>query len=498
MAEAVRAFAVNTAEKVSFITPRGLVNTGNMCYMNSVSVDNLLNDEEVTNAEQVLQTLAFCIPFYDFIDLVGKRAAHSFKSDTPLLDAMILFLREYPIIDSAPSVDQLRMRLKNEELEQFGDAFTPANVYDAIKQIARFSSMRRGHQQDAEEFLIFFLEQLHDECVTVINSLPISALDAAEPLSPASERSSVTDAGWQEVGPKQKASITHTSGHTYNDTPITKIFGGTLRSELRVPGKKNSVTFQPYQPLQLDIGAPEVHNIVDALKGLTRSETIHGDFNSPRGPDVAATKQIFIETLPPVLILHLKRFEYNNMGGTQKIWKKVGYPLELTIPKEVFPQQKRGQISISGLPKYRLEGVIYHHGKNASSGHYTVDLRRQEGREWIRVDDTIIRRLRPEDVAEGGAEEDPKVLAKALEEHKKDSNGGSKNLFDQFGAVEEDAQSDGGAWNTAGSRESGAKKWGAVANANGTATPNSQGAKTPRKENVKDNKVAYILFYRRI
>ena len=186
-----------------------------------------------------------------------------------MLDAMILFLREYPIIDSASSVEQLRMRLKSEELEQYGDAFTPDNVYDAIKRLPRFSSMRRGHQQDAEEFLIFFLEQLHDECVKVINSLPISALEAAEPMSPSSERSSATDDGWQEVGPKQRAAITHTSGHTYNDTPITKIFGGTLRSELRVPGKKNSVTFQPYQPLQLDIGAPDVHNIIDAMKVLT-------------------------------------------------------------------------------------------------------------------------------------------------------------------------------------------------------------------------------------
>lgn len=307
----------------------------------------------------------------------------------------------------------------------------------------------------------------------------------------------MAEAGWQEVGPKQKASTTHTSGHSYNDTPITKIFGGTLRSELRVPGKKNSVTIQPYQPLQLDIGAPEVHNIVDALKGLTRSETIHGDFDSPRGPDVAATKQIFIDTLPPVLILHLKRFEYNNAGGTQKIWKKVGYPLELTIPKEVFPQAKRGQLAITGLPKYRLEGVIYHHGKNAGSGHYTVDVRRQEGKEWIRLDDTIIRRLRAEDVAEAGAEEDPKVLAKALEAHKKEAT--SSNMFDQFGAVEdEDASSESG-WNTAGPKDgSAAKKWSAVAN--GVATPSSAGAKTPtsRREGVRDNKVAYILFYRRI
>jgi ubiquitin carboxyl-terminal hydrolase 10 len=37
---------------------------------------------------QVLQVLIFCLPFYDFLDQVSKKAAHSFKSETPLLDAM--------------------------------------------------------------------------------------------------------------------------------------------------------------------------------------------------------------------------------------------------------------------------------------------------------------------------------------------------------------------------------------------------------------------------
>jgi ubiquitin carboxyl-terminal hydrolase 10 len=30
----------------------------------------------------------FCIPFYDFLSQISKRAVHSFKSDTPLIDAM--------------------------------------------------------------------------------------------------------------------------------------------------------------------------------------------------------------------------------------------------------------------------------------------------------------------------------------------------------------------------------------------------------------------------
>lgn len=38
--------------------------------------------------KQVLQVLIFCIPFYEFLDQVSKKAAHSFNSETPLIDAM--------------------------------------------------------------------------------------------------------------------------------------------------------------------------------------------------------------------------------------------------------------------------------------------------------------------------------------------------------------------------------------------------------------------------
>ena len=217
--------------------------------------------------------------------------------------------------------------------------------------------------------------------------------------SPTNDSNDGQDGGWLEVGPKQKAAITRLSGTITTESPVTKIFGGKLRSELRVPGMKNSVTFEPYQPLQLDIGAPEVSNIIDALKGLTKPETLHGDFNSPRGPGATATKQVTIETLPRVLILHLKRFQYDSSGGTQKIWKKIDYPARLTIPVEMFPQHKRSGMVNCRLD-YRLSAVIYHHGSSAHGGHYTVDVLRQDRREWVRLDDTNIKRQNPDEKPE--------------------------------------------------------------------------------------------------
>lgn len=51
------------SDKIAFLEPRGLINTGNMCYMNSV-----------------LQILVSCIPFYQFLDHVGRRISHSVQS----------------------------------------------------------------------------------------------------------------------------------------------------------------------------------------------------------------------------------------------------------------------------------------------------------------------------------------------------------------------------------------------------------------------------------
>ncbi|KAL4804820.1 hypothetical protein BDV18DRAFT_28041 [Aspergillus unguis] len=461
-------------DKVSFIEPRGLVNTGNMCYMNSV-----------------LQVLVSCVPFYQFMDHIGKRASHSFQSDFPMIDALIMFMKEFRVIDAADNEEQLRMRLKANEIEQYGDAFVPEFVYEVIRQLPRFRDMRRGHQQDAQEFLGFLLEEMHEECARA---------DIAKPSTSTAPSTESDGDGWLEVGHKQKAATTQSSGHHSSQSPITKIFGGQIRSEFRVPGNKPSVTFEPYQPLQLDIGAPEVHNIVDALRHLAKSESIHGVVNSSGGPHVTATKQVFIDTLPPVLILHLKRFQYDSVTqGTQKIWKKIGYPLDLELPREVFPPHRRNvMMAQGGLPKYRLISVIYHHGKNASGGHYTVDVRRQEGREWMRLDDTVIRRIKSEDVAEAGGEEDPKVLAAALEQHKRDKE--PTNIYDHID--QGDNSDDERGWSQvsgAGSAGQSSKKSASGAVGTPSQSGASSGVRTPLgRYGTRDNKVAYLLFYERI
>jgi ubiquitin carboxyl-terminal hydrolase 10 len=59
---------------------------------------------------------------------------------------------------------------------------------------------------------------------------------------------------------------------------------------------------------------------------------------------------------------------------------------------------------------YKLYGVLYYHGKSASSGHYTVDVLHRNGdsgngEAWLHIDDEVVSAVRPEDVFGSGEDE---------------------------------------------------------------------------------------------
>ena len=55
---------------------------------------------------------------------------------------MIMFMREFKVLVSAESVDVLRSLLNQQQLEQYGDPVVLEYVYDAIRKLPRFNSMR--------------------------------------------------------------------------------------------------------------------------------------------------------------------------------------------------------------------------------------------------------------------------------------------------------------------------------------------------------------------
>ncbi|PWN17999.1 cysteine proteinase, partial [Microstroma glucosiphilum] len=346
---------------------RGLINKGNFCFANAI-----------------MQVLVFCAPFYNLFTKVGDEISADFANATPLMEAVVHFLREFHLAERPRGGRTGASELAPNP--QLSEPLVPEYVYEAMKLNKRFDLMRRGHQEDAEEFLGFFLDTLHEELLSAIQRSN-ARVAAMQKKSGAEERevqrpASPSEEGWMEVGQKGKTAFTRTTSNA--ESPITRMFGGKLRSVLRTPGAKDSVTLEPYQPLQLDIQPSHVHTIEDALLNLTVPETIPGVYSPARGGLVDATKQVFIERTPPILVLHLKRFLYDEVGGVQKNVKEVGYTDTLDIGGEMVSPTRRAE----GPTRYRLFGVVYHHGRYASGGHYTVDVLRQDGSGWIHFDDT--------------------------------------------------------------------------------------------------------------
>lgn len=119
-----------------------------------------------------------------------------------------------------------------------------------------------------------------------------------------------------------------------------------------------------------------------------------------------ATKNLSLSRLPPVLLIHLKRFSSKG-HFTDKIETFVDYPirsLDLTnyMPPPLPPGVDMGlQLSRDDpraqIPPYRydLYGVTNHFG-TLSSGHYTAFISSRGG--WLYCDDSRISQADTKDV----------------------------------------------------------------------------------------------------
>jgi len=75
-----------------------------------------------------------------------------------------------------------------------------------------------------------------------------------------------------------------------------------------------------------------VGNILDALSYISHPQSVQVTSPTRPGVTIEASQQILIEALPPILVLHLKRFLYDtNANGVVKISKTVEFSPELEI-----------------------------------------------------------------------------------------------------------------------------------------------------------------------
>lgn len=199
-------------------------------------IDNLT----CLSSDQILQALVFCPPFYNLIRLLGQSLPHDLSGANRLLEATIWLVNEYKVIQRPDMVIP----------REWSDPFLPEQVYEALRHNKRFETLQQGQQEDAQEFLGFFLDTLHEELLAAIEKSDRAIQNKVEQTTH-TLAGGHDDDDWEEVGQKGRTATTRKAD--MKESPITKIFAGLLRSMLRAPGQKDSALSEPFLSLQLDI-----------------------------------------------------------------------------------------------------------------------------------------------------------------------------------------------------------------------------------------------------
>ncbi|KAH7095029.1 hypothetical protein FB567DRAFT_511594 [Paraphoma chrysanthemicola] len=198
---------------------------------------------------------------------------------------------------------------------------------------------------------------------------------------------------------------------------VHQTFYGKLSSTVTCDSCRNVTTAQdPYMDLSLDIrnqskkrkhngekGEEVLLDLRDCLERFTAREKLGSAEYTCRNCDSPqnATKQLSIKQLPPVLAVHLKRFEHNK-ATSSKIETRVSFPLRLDVNPYTtsYQQTLKKVVKATGAPPtnyntytpansltYELSTVIVHKGK-IDSGHYVNYCR--EGNDWFLFDDSKV------------------------------------------------------------------------------------------------------------
>ena len=108
-----------------------------------------------------------------------------------------------------------------------------------------------------------------------------------------------------------------------------------------------------------------------------------------------AVKRVRFKSLPPVLVLTLKRFKQDVRGRTRKHSGHVEFEETLDMSPLCDDPQQPGFVTL-----YRLQGVVEHSG-GLNGGHYVAYTRR--GQQWFYISDRNVRPTTPSAVFEAEA-----------------------------------------------------------------------------------------------
>ncbi|CAN9511032.1 unnamed protein product [Ophioblennius macclurei] len=235
-------------------------------------------------------------------------------------------------------------------------------------QIQRYAPRFVGYnQQDAQEFLRFLLDGLHNE----VNRVTVRPRGSAEDFDHLPD---------EEKGKKMWSKYLERE-----DSKIVDLFVGQLKSSLTCSHCGFcSTVFDPFWDLSLPIakGYGEV-SLMDCMRLFTKEDVLDGD-EKPTCYRCKArrrcTKKFTIQKFPKILVLHLKRF--SEARRTSKLSTFVNFPM-----KDLDLREFASENSINAV--YNLYAVSNHSG-TTMGGHYTAYCRNPSSGEWYTFNDSRV------------------------------------------------------------------------------------------------------------
>ncbi|KPV75370.1 uncharacterized protein RHOBADRAFT_36223 [Rhodotorula graminis WP1] len=328
----------------------GLKNLGNTCYMNST-----------------IQCLSAAVPF-----------ARYFTGGTYRKDINV-----YNPLGTKGALANAVAELIRALWAQQYHFLSPVTFRENICRVA--PQFRGSEQHDAQEFLGFLLDGLHEDCNYVVKKPP--------PVEMTPER----EHDLETLPPQVMSDREWQIYKMRNDSFIVQCFQGQFRNQLRcLTCQKTSTTYNTFMPLSVPIpggrGVGRV-SLLACLEQFVKDEVLDGDdaWHCPRcKKNRRAVKKLSLSKLPPILVIHLKRFSFHG-PFSDKIETQVQYPLAGLDLTHFVPPPMMDQSGASSSPpkgySYDLFGVTNHYG-NLSSGHYTAFVR--SGRDWFNIGDSKV------------------------------------------------------------------------------------------------------------
>ncbi|ORX46667.1 hypothetical protein BCR36DRAFT_101335 [Piromyces finnis] len=171
---------------------------------------------------------------------------------------------------------------------------------------------------------------------------------------------------------------------TKADGAISDLFKGKMKSYIKcINVDYTSSRIEDYYDIQLNVKGCK--NVIQSFDEYIDVETLEGENKyMAEGYGLQdAKKGVIFQNFPPVLQLHLKRFEYDFIHDAMiKNNDRFEYPEYINLSK--YLENYNGK----DLPEneYILYGVLVHSG-DINSGHYCAFIRPENNDKWYKFDD---------------------------------------------------------------------------------------------------------------